>query len=129
MNECELTEESRSEFLHVSKQLDDLLLKQEIFWHQRSRVSWLKHGDRNTKFFHSKGSQRRRRNYIEGIKDANGVWVEEVEAMAEVVFDYFMNIFNAGTCDRMEECLNTVIHKITDDMLKVLSRPFSSDEV
>ena len=33
MNECELIEESRSEFLHESKQLDDLLLKQEIFWH------------------------------------------------------------------------------------------------
>ena len=109
MNECELTEESRSErYFGVSKQLDELLLKQEIFWRQRSRVSWLKHGDRNTKFFHSKASQRRRRNYIEGIKDANGVWVEEVEAVAKVASDYFMNIFNAGTCDRMEECLSTV---------------------
>ena len=83
-------------------------------------MSWLKHGDRNTKFFHSKASQRRRWNYIEGIKDANGVWVAS---------DYFMNIFNAGTCDRMEECLNTVNQKITDDMLEVLSRSFSSDEV
>ena len=36
MNESELTEESKSEFLLVSKQLDDLLLKQEIFWCQRS---------------------------------------------------------------------------------------------
>ena len=35
MNECEQTKESRSEFLCVSKQLDDLLLKQEIFWRQR----------------------------------------------------------------------------------------------
>ena len=92
-------------------------------------MSWLKHGGRNTKFFHSKASQRRRWNYIEGIKDANGVWVEEVEAVAEVASDYFMNIFNAGTCDRMEECLNTVNQKITDDMLEVLSRSFSSDEV
>ena len=41
----------------VSKQLDDLLLKQEIFWRQRSRVLRLKYGDKNTKFFHSKTSQ------------------------------------------------------------------------
>ena len=129
MNECELTEESRSEFLHVSKELDDLLLKQEIFWRQRSRVSWLKHGDRNTKFFHSKASQRRQRNFIEGIKNDNGVWVKEVEDVAEVAFGYFMNIFNVGTCDRMEECLSTVNHKTTNDMLEMLSRPFSSEEV
>ena len=92
-------------------------------------MSWLKHGDRNTKFFHSKASQRRRWNFIEGIKNADGVWVEEVEDVAEVASDYFMNIFNAGTCDRMEECLSTVNHKIIDDMLEVLSRPFSSEEV
>ena len=53
-------------------------------------MSWLKHGDRNTKNFHSKASQRRRRNYIEGIKNANGVWVEEVDEVADVVSDYFI---------------------------------------
>ena len=53
LNANEMTEDSKSEFLLVSKQLDDLLLKQEIFWHQRSQVSWLKYGDRNTNFFFS----------------------------------------------------------------------------
>ena len=69
MNEEELTEESREEVLVASKKLDDLLLKQEFFGAQRSRVSWLKHGDRNTNFFHSKASQRCKRNFIHGIKN------------------------------------------------------------
>ena len=67
LNSCEITEENRKEFLAASKKLDDLLLKQEIFWKQQSRISWLKHEDRNTKFFHSKVSQRRKRNFIQGM--------------------------------------------------------------
>ena len=72
LNEREMTEESKEEFLVKSKKLDVLLRQQEIFWRQRSRISWLNHGDRNTKFFHNKASQRRRRNYIQGIKTKNG---------------------------------------------------------
>ena len=47
--------------------------------------------------------------------------------MADVASDYFMNIFKASTCDRMEDCLNTVNQKITDDMMEVLSMPYSSE--
>ena len=72
LNSGVVTEESRVEFLEVSKNLDDLLIKQEIYWAQRSRLSWLKHGDKNTKFFHAKASQRRRRNHIQRIKDRDG---------------------------------------------------------
>ena len=45
------------------------------------------------------------------MKNANGVWVEEVDEVAEVASEYFMNIFKVGTCDRVEECLNTVDRK------------------
>ena len=52
-----------------------------------------------------------------------------MDEVAEVAFDYFMNIFKAGTCDRMEECLNAVHQRLTTDMLEVLSRPYSREEV
>ena len=69
----ETTKVSRAEFLEISKTLDDLLLKQEVFWAQRSRVAWLKHGDKNKKNFHSKASQHRRRNHIQRIKNLDDV--------------------------------------------------------
>ena len=72
LNEAELTEDAKAEFLGLSKMMDDLLQKQEIFWAQRSRINWLKHGDRNTKFFHAKATQRRRRNHIRGIRNTHG---------------------------------------------------------
>ena len=129
MNSTDLTEESKVKFLVVSRNLDALLRKQKIYWAQRSRIPWLKHGDKNTKFFHSKASQRRRRNHIQSLKNANDMWVKKVEDIAGVAVNYFENLFKAGTHERMEDCLNTIFPKISPDMQQVLSSAFSVDEV
>ena len=59
LNSSDPMEANRAEFLAASKQLDDLLLKQEIYWVQHSRLPWLKYEDKTTKFFHSIASQQR----------------------------------------------------------------------
>lgn len=51
-----LNEENRVELLVTTKQLDALLLKQKVYWAQRSWINWMKHGGKNTKIFHSKSS-------------------------------------------------------------------------
>lgn len=43
---------------------EELLKCQEIVWGQKSRVQWLKSGDRKTKFFHATTITHRRRNNI-----------------------------------------------------------------
>ena len=50
-------------------------------WKQSSKNAWLKEGENNTKYFHCRANQRSRRNHILGIKDENGVWIEEEAAM------------------------------------------------
>lgn len=76
----------------------------------------MKHEDKNTKFLHSKASQRKRRNFIEGIKDQANNWVTENDWVAQVTINYFENMFKAGDCDRMEECLEAIHHRITPKM-------------
>ena len=78
----------------------------------------MKHGDKNTKNFHSKASQCRRKNHIHGIKNANEQWVEEVEEIVEVATNYFDSLFNAGVCDQIQEYLNVVAYQITPDIIK-----------
>ena len=129
LTSMDLTVEHKAEFLEVSKQLDDLLLKQEIFWHQRSRVCWLKHGNKNTKYFHSKASQRRQRNFIKGIWDSQQNWVEEINDIVGVAMNYFESLFTSAGCDQMEECLSTVPHRVTLDMIEILSREYSAEEI
>lgn len=53
----------------AERELEGWLYRNEIYWSQRSRVQWLKHGDQNSKFFHQFASHRRRVNGLRGILD------------------------------------------------------------
>jgi hypothetical protein len=46
----------------LQRSINGLLEKEEVLWKQRSCVGWLKHGDRNSRFFHAKATQRARHN-------------------------------------------------------------------
>ena len=52
--------------------------------------------------------------------------MEEVVGVASAYFD---NLFQAGAEDKMEECLNAVQSKVTDDMQEFLSSEFTAEEV
>lgn len=52
-----------------------------------------------------------------------------MENIARVAQDYFVKLFTAGTCGRIEECLDTVTPKITPDMQQVLGNDFSVEEI
>lgn len=115
----------------LKKEINDLLGKEEIMWRQRSRVQWLKEGDRNTKIFHARASQRRRRNGIVGITDTLGYWVTNQKAIAQVAGQYFESIFSSSnpTDDDIFAILDQVSPKVTEEMNQVLTKEFTTMEV
>ena len=74
-------------------EINEIQVREEIMWNQRSRVLWLKWGGRNTKFFHAMVSQRRRKIWIAGLQNSEGVWVEDKEGIKSTILDYFKDIY------------------------------------
>lgn len=69
--------------------MDELLYREEMLWLQRSRVNWLKEGDRNTCYFQQKAVWRARKNLVQKLKKDDGSWCRapaETERMASSYF-------------------------------------------
>ena len=103
--------------------------REEVMWKQRSRIEWLKHGDRNSKFFHATASQRRQKNRIGGLVDELGVWHDDQESTERLILDYFKSIYSSNQPTSFEESLNAMEERVTPVMNDELQREFMVVEV
>lgn len=118
--------------MSLQSSLDDLLEKQEAFWFMRSRVSDIQNGEKNTKYFHHKVSQRKRKNCIHGLYDSSGVWREDVDDIEKIITDYYSSLFSSSSPSdesEMDVVLEAVSSKISVVMNRELSRDSSKEEV
>ncbi|XP_033134325.1 uncharacterized protein LOC117127773 [Brassica rapa] len=111
------------------KELSHALKEEEMFWKQKSRVLWLREGDRNTKFFHALTKQRRARNKITQLLDENESIIEDEEGLVVVATSYFRQIFESSNPEEIEEALAQVPTTITGAMNDDLTAPVSEWEV
>ncbi|CAM8966334.1 unnamed protein product [Rhodiola kirilowii] len=127
------TEEIMGEEVRVTRALDDWLYKQEIYWKQRSRVDWLKEGDRNTRYFHLRASQRRKSNRIREIQGSSGDIITNEEAICGEVVNYFRSkVFQSDrgrSSNRVQQEVSFIPRCVSEDMAATLNAPFSDLEV
>jgi hypothetical protein len=93
---------------------------------QRSRVSWLKAGDANTRFFHRKANARHRKNSIHALISEQGI-VTEQDAMLDLAHNHFDQIL--GTESPASSQFNWDALGLNSLDLSDLELPFSMDEI
>ena len=101
---------------HLCEEIQVLQTREEAMWKQRSHNSWLKEGDRNTRYFHCKANQRNMCNQILGLEDDSGFWVDDEEPMGAMVEEYLANIFTTFDPTSFDNILNCVAPTVTPNM-------------
>jgi hypothetical protein len=89
---------------------------EEMHWTQRSRVDWLKYGDRNTNYFHNAASARRKKNQINKLIDDNGNHIEGTTYLNPLVSDYFAGLFTTEVDESDPVLLSRMIPKVTEQI-------------
>ncbi|KAH7843546.1 hypothetical protein Vadar_018002 [Vaccinium darrowii] len=111
------------------KEIEILLLREEMYLHQRSRINWLSYGDKNSAFFHASINQRRQRNQLIKLQSSSGHWIEDFEGINEQIADFFSSLFAHSGSRDFSEVISEVDSCITEDMNASLIRTVSDEEI
>ncbi|XP_074313724.1 uncharacterized protein LOC141648916 [Silene latifolia] len=113
----------------VIKDINSLLRQEEVFWRQRSRALWLKEGDRNTKYFHRKAGQQKKKNRIGRIVVEGDRAVTGNEGIKGAAVDFFSTLFTSSQPAVFDELLIGVKNRVTLDMNESFKAEYKGDEV
>jgi len=113
----------------IMTRISELLAREEIMEKQRSRLSWLKDGDRNTKFFQAKAKERAKTNHISALRTVNGDLVTGQSELESMAIDFYGDLFTAQPILLPDEILAHVPQRVTQAMNESLESPFSEEEV
>ena len=113
----------------IKSELKELVAQENTYWHQRSKISWMKDGNRNSKFFHAMASQRKRSNEILMLQDSSSKWHSQQFDLQRVASDYFQSIFTSASTSSVQHVINNIREVVTPDMNGTLLAKFTHDEV
>jgi hypothetical protein len=100
------------EIKKLQDEVNDLLQVDEFMkWKQRTKEHWLKHGDRNSKYFHACVNQRRRSNRISSVNTMDGSLCTTEEGIIQAFQEFFQNLFSSSSPVCVVECMVVVDKK------------------
>jgi hypothetical protein len=96
---------------------------------QRSRVDWLREGDRNAAFFHSKATARKRMNRISALIREDGSVCEDQTEIKGLVHHFYEDLFSFEHVVSMDTVLDAIPLKVDDQMNGSMCKEYSNDEI
>ncbi|XP_055814280.1 uncharacterized protein LOC129883693 [Solanum dulcamara] len=87
-----LQEEEVISRMALINEFEGIAKKEETAWRQRSRVTWLKEGDRSTIFFHKTANAPRRENTIDRL-NVGEVIKEDPEEITKEIVEFYENLY------------------------------------
>jgi hypothetical protein len=73
--------------------LSELLTREEVMEKQRSRIEWLREGDRNTSFFQARSKERVRINRISALRRDDGYIATTQEELESTALEFYSKLF------------------------------------
>ncbi|KAL0003477.1 hypothetical protein SO802_017258 [Lithocarpus litseifolius] len=109
--------------------INELLDQESMMWIQRARALYLQSGDRNTRFFHNRASQRYKRNQIHGLRNNQDMWCTSGHQLQELASSFYQDLFTTSRPGESHPIYDSVHPVVTVEMNSQLTRSFSREEV
>lgn len=127
------TQEASTEYCQLEHNLilalNEELQKEEELWRSKSRVTWLTTKDLNTKYFHTSTIIRRRRNAIEFLKMADGVWLSSREEIGDYITRYFQDLYRSTNPQIHEDLKGLISPILSEEENELLCRIPSAEQI
>jgi hypothetical protein len=104
------TTELMKEEEELQPQLEERRTQEEILWRKKSRVQWLKEGEKNTKFFHRAMVHRRLINKITHLEDGQGNPIREYTQIEAELNNYYRDLLTETKEDRSAAIMRVTSH-------------------
>ncbi|XP_026438856.1 uncharacterized protein LOC113337381 [Papaver somniferum] len=122
-----LSEEERNAQLQNKAYFEKITRMEEVSWRIKSNTKWLKEGDRNTSFFISNASTRRRHNRIRQLYIGSELVSDRIKLQTHIV-DYYKNLFTEEEIIK-PDLVGIEFNSITHMEAETIDADFSEEEV
>ncbi|KAA3486342.1 reverse transcriptase [Gossypium australe] len=122
-------DQNMAELIDTKVQLNLEIDKDEQYWEQRARINWLRYGDKNTAYFHSQASSRRKKNTIQRMQNDTGGVMENIQDIENIARVYFQKLFDSNERECCDYLLLGIQRCITKEDNQILMAPYMKDEI